>query len=397
MKKDKTPGNRSVHPAAIAAAGVSLAFAAFGTHRAFFVQGIRGLLQWDPSWRLLFVSPLLASSIPLILLVIAVILNRPDKQRLPRLLVKISMLVSLLLIVALPVGGWLWFRASRVAPEKPYAGVFLEEEGSSPLARLAFSADPHIGSPNSAPDATKAILDSVRAGGYDAFFLLGDIAELGWPGTNLAEGFALLGRGLGTIPLATVMGNHDALAAGAKPYRNFSGRSLYYRIDRGTTHIVALNLLWGTETLGAAQRHWLERTLESIPRADTVIVVSHCFFYSSGYIEPASGRRWYDHEDTIGSLAPLFAEKGVDLVVSGHNHFMEYLEPDGAAGPAYVVIGAMGGQRDPERTYDSPASRWYRNDAYGFLDLTVGSDSLTLVFRDEKGTALATFTRDLAR
>ena len=53
-------------------------------------------------------------------------------------------------------------------------------------------------------------------------------------------------------------------------------------------------------------------------------VITHCFFYSSGYVDEETGMAWYDHADMLREVAPLIAGKA-DLVISGHNHYMEWI------------------------------------------------------------------------
>jgi len=146
-----------------------------------------------------------------------------------------------------------------------------------------------------------------------------------------------------------------------------------------------LDLLWGEEDFDLEQRAWLSAQLESIPRRDAVIVLSHCYFYASGYDDPESGSPWYDHPGTIREVVPILEKYGVDLVLSGHNHYLELLEWNGVA---YAVIGAMGGVPDPEPTYRSPASKWIRVSTFGFLEAEFYSDRIELIFRDSGGAEL---------
>jgi 3',5'-cyclic AMP phosphodiesterase CpdA len=258
--------------------------------------------------------------------------------------------------------------------------------------RLAFSSDPHVGNANSRPDITAKILDTVNEGGYDAFFLLGDIADMGVPGSDFKTAAGLLSQKLTQVPLVTLMGNHDALVGGEYLYRKIFNPDLYFRIDSGTAHVIALNLLWGEDTFNKKQKDWLIATLASIPASDTTIVISHSFIRASGYVDKESGKDWYDQTSLINDLAPILEKGGVDLVVSGHNHFMEYLEKSGT-GTAYAVIGSMGGKPEPERTYTSDWSSWYEGKQFGFLDVDLYDGHMNLTFRDETGKALHSITR----
>lgn len=270
------------------------------------------------------------------------------------------------------------------------AGVSAENKGK-PLLRIAISSDPHFGNPKSDGEATARILKTVNDGFYDAFFILGDIAETGAPGHALSRAADALARALPDVPLATVMGNHDAILGGERTFRALFTDKPWYRVDAGTVHIVALDLLWGAESFSNEQKRWLEKTLESIPKDDTTIVLSHAFYWSSGYIAE-SGKNWADNKKMIEKLCPIFELNGVDIVVSGHNHFMESLSsPRGNTD--YAIIGAMGGYPDRYRTFASSASRWFSGTDFGFLELSVYANKTVLVFRDRNGDALHTVTR----
>lgn len=87
----------------------------------------------------------------------------------------------------------------------------------------------------------------------------------------------------------------------------------------------------------------------------------------------------------IADIAPILTGDGVDLVISGHNHYMEYLEAEGIP---FAVIGVMGGHPDPEPTWHSQASRWFKQGTFGFLELNLEVALPELIFRDQKGSEL---------
>ena len=100
-------------------------------------------------------------------------------------------------------------------------------------------------------------------------------------------------------------------------------------MDFGDVHFIILDLLWGAEEYDDNQKNWLISQLESIPQEEKVIVLTHAFFVSSGYVDKAYNRNWYDNPLMIEKLCPVFEKYKVDLVISGHNHLMELLEKDG--------------------------------------------------------------------
>jgi 3',5'-cyclic AMP phosphodiesterase CpdA len=267
---------------------------------------------------------------------------------------------------------------------------------------VALSSDAHYGRDVSNAKATSDILSlsqtEYEARRLDAFFDLGDTVEMGMNAANWKLALESIHRDAPTLPFIALLGNHDALiggtarwtaafatGSGGTPKGGLSASS--WRLDAGRVHFITLDLLWGPEGFGPAKRAWLQQQLASIPASDFIVVLSHCFFYSSGYVDEDTGKPWYDHEAMLREVAPILSGKA-DLVVSGHNHYMEWLEADGTA---WAVIGAMGGKPDPVPTYVSPKSVWFSQGRFGRLVLELRPDGLSCEFQDQTGRPL--FTR----
>jgi hypothetical protein len=77
------------------------------------------------------------------------------------------------------------------------------------------------------------------------------------------------------------------------------------------------------------------------------------------------------------------------MVFSGHAHQLELLKN---AGVTYVICGGFGGPPDLGRTYTSPASLWYANGSYAFVDVNLNRDEANIVFRAPDNSALETAT-----
>ena len=381
----------------------AVVLSAFFLIRLMRAPGTQGLLAWNPSYRSVIVAVVALGAVPFLLAVVFELLLRRPGRRGVAVAGWITLCVSAL-CAAVGLFGTLYLslapKAIGLPPPKlnildPAHGVptRVVPEGE-PYLRLAFSSDGHWGSDRSDPQARARTLRSIDAGGYDAFFLLGDISEMGFPEQGLRQAAEDLERLVPDVPIRPMLGNHDALVNGAVRWKAYffpeghssdSGSPYYYRMDAGKTHILVLDLLWGEEDFDADQRAWLIAQLESIPRTDAVVALSHCFFYASGYDDPDTGKPWYDHPGTIREVAPILEKYGVDLVVSGHNHYMEFLEKSGVA---YAVVGALGGKPDPEPSHRSPASKWIRVATFGFLEADAYPDHLELIFRDSSGAEL---------
>ena len=379
------------------------ALAALLLVRLMRAPGTLGLLAWNPSYLSVVHAILALGVVPFLLALFYEILRGIPSFRWSGAAGLVSAIASSLLglvsfaaLLYLSIAPTL-VRGPIPSPYilDPAKGIPVRSVGDEkPYLRLALSSDPHWGRAESDQVARTRILKTIDQGGYDAFFLLGDIAEMGFPEEGFREAASDLENLLTRVPVRPMMGNHDALVNAAGRWRKYffpaghtsdSGSPFYYRIDAGEAHILVLNLLWGEEDFDHDQRAWLTEQLRSIPREHAVVVLSHCYYYASGYDDPESGSPWYDHPGTIREVVPILEEYGVDLAVSGHNHYQELLEWRGVV---YAVIGAMGGVPDPVPTYRSPASKWMRVSTFGFLEAEFYPDRIELAFRDVLGTEL---------
>ena len=262
---------------------------------------------------------------------------------------------------------------------------------------FAAGGDCHFGAPFSRNDLTRKMLEQIALPehGYQQFFFLGDMVEHGYNDAMWQEALQAFTPVTARIPTRPVGGNHDLLFNGVELYREYcypqpmtlqTGTRLWQRIDNGNIHFLLLDLEWSAEAYTPAEAAWLEKQLASIPAGDWCIVMSHCFYYSSGgYLGLWS---WYDDQDTISRLTPLFEKYDVDLVLSGHNHLNELLQKNGVT---YAISGAFGGLPNPPRDYISPASVWYLAGQHAFLDVTVNDDAIDLVYRDPGYNGLKSF------
>lgn len=346
----------------------------------FSLEGTKGLGEWG--WNRVYFAIAALGLLPLVLALCA-------------------------LAIAAAAAGALAFGASAVifgfiiakahALGQPPPRLMLVDPGKglatadSGTLRLALSSDPHWGALTAGGAARLTILKGVAAErpARDAFFILGDNTELGMENGQWAEEARDLASNLGTLAVRPLLGNHDAAIDGQYHYRAYffpkefrtdSGSPYWYSIDAGCARLVVLDLLWGAEDFTVSKRAWLERTLAAIPEDKRIIVLSHCFFVSSGYVY--RHRPWFDHYGTLGVVAPILEKYKVDLVVQGHNHYMEFLERNGVA---YATVGSMGGKLDPEPTHVSPWSKWLLRGTWGWLDLEVTVAGISLVFKDSSG------------
>lgn len=141
------------------------------------------------------------------------------------------------------------------------------------------------------------------------------------------------------------------------------------------------------------QRAFLEQTLASADEAGVnwTVVVSH-------YPPWSDGANHGSYENVRDFWGPLFDEHGVDLVLSGADHFYERTKPivgeqPRENGTVYIVSGAGGNDLYPYEHGDPPdweAARY--NESYGTLQLTFSPDRLDGAFVTVDGDVPDRFT-----
>lgn len=275
---------------------------------------------------------------------------------------------------------------------------FTTPPAESDALRFAVGGDPHVGRAASRTDVTRELLAIVAddAHGYDFFSILGDLTDLGWLDSHWQQLLEVTSPTSTHVPFRPLLGNHDTFFGGARLYQEYlypapmaraNGSRLWYRFDIHDVHFLVLDLEWGTETYTPAQAAWLEAQLASIPRADWTVVMTHCMFYSSGI--RFSGIPWWDIQEMIQTFAPLFVTHDVDLVFSGHNHHVEFINESGVL---YTVAGSLGGVPDGPREVASANSLWYQTidnaDEFAFCDVTIAGDVATVSFRNRHDAVL---------
>ena len=133
---------------------------------------------------------------------------------------------------------------------------------------------------------------------------------------------------LGEIPFFPVPGNHDVIDASRKPggeaiYREVWGDT-YYSFDYRNAHFVVLNTDDQEDNeIRGPQLAWLAKDLEQAKEQDHIFVFCHRPTYR------------LEGED---ELHGLFVENGVDAVIYGHYHHLNYRERDGI--PYMMTVSA---------------------------------------------------------
>jgi predicted phosphodiesterase len=354
-------------------------------------DGVAGLAKWEIKYRMYLIYIIVACVLQVLFALLSVFWAKKEPSFL-----KIFANVMATLLCVVFIGGIAVVNIlGSLTPEADgklnllHSGETLPmKKNSALISHIAIASDPHWNVDTANEERRNEIMDRIASSGYDAFFCLGDIAEIGAIPDAYVKPVNDFAKHLGNMPLRVIRGNHDALVNTRKKFGYYFGPEgkyePYFRISGNGIHCLFLNLLWGTEDWTAAQEDWLVSELETIPQNETVVVFSHCFYFGSGSRNEESGVNWYDIPDMIEKVTPIFKKYNVDLVVSGHNHSMEFLKDENVS---YAIIGAMGGKPDDGNltSYISPKSLWNAYGEHGWIDLQVYEDKLSVIFMRYNG------------
>ncbi len=183
--------------------------------------------------------------------------------------------------------------------------------------------------------------------------------------------------------ISPVPGNHEYLtedAAGYFDYFNGQGRASgpagdrdkgYYSFNVGTWHVVAVNsecAQIGGCGPDSPQVRWLRADLAANPRPCT-LAYWHGPRFTSG--------RYADKSENVRALFDAAHTGGVDVVLSGHEHFYERFGPQDGEGRADPVRGVrqfivgMGGRGPHGFSTVAPNSEFRTASVIGVLEMTL--------------------------
>jgi predicted phosphodiesterase len=141
------------------------------------------------------------------------------------------------------------------------------------------------------------------------------------------------------------------------------GGERYYtfKASRGGVRFFALD----SNYVDKEQLAWLEKELEA-SGSDWKICFLHHPLYSSG-------KKHGPSEELRKVLEPLFQRHGVDVVLQGHEHFYERIEPQ--RGILYFISGAAGQLRRSNIARSEITARGFDQDLH-FVLVEIAGDEL---------------------
>jgi len=155
------------------------------------------------------------------------------------------------------------------------------------------------------------------------------------------------------VPMFPTLGNHEQNSTHHFNYMSLPGNEVYYSFDYAGVHIVCLdsNAGWTPYQAGSPQYEWLIKDLEAHQDAEWTFVYFHHPIFRCQPTRGIEAQRYTWH--------PIFKKYGVDLVLSGHDHYYFRSYPIGKLGLEprqgvhYLTTGGGGAPLYPisERIY----------------------------------------------
>jgi hypothetical protein len=154
------------------------------------------------------------------------------------------------------------------------------------------------------------------------------------------------------VKFYATLGNHDQPNERFYEYFNMNGKE-YYRFTKGNAAFYSLN----SNYMDKKQLEWLESELAK-DTSDWKIAFFHHPPYSSG------GKHGSDKQ-LREVVEPMFVKYGVNVVLSGHEHFYERIKPQ--KGIYYFISGAGGKLREGDVNERSPLTDKFFDSDMSFM------------------------------
>lgn len=229
--------------------------------------------------------------------------------------------------------------------------------------RVFVATDAHVDADGSW--ALKKFAEQWRAEGMPLMLYLGDMIRTKGSMSVFMDQIAPP-TSSALAPFHSTAGNHDLYFGQWSEWKSIFNTSTYYFYVRTPMGRMDLYICLdsGSGTIGSLQRDWLEKVLKAnAAHCRHVIVFTHTHFFKKDGSQGHTSN--YTLEETY-DLTSLFASYGVELVLTGHDH---YREDTMFKGVRYLIIDALEVDAGSSGPGDSSLVPWY-------TVLNVGSSSI---------------------
>jgi predicted phosphodiesterase len=177
----------------------------------------------------------------------------------------------------------------------------------------------------------------------------------------------------GGVKFYAALGNHDDVEQRLYKGFNMNGEKYYSFRPKNGVRFFAID----SNYIDDKQRQWLDKELAA-SGSEWKIAFFHHPLYSSGETHGSADLQ-------RGLLEPIFVKHGVNVVLSGHEHFYERVKPQ--KGIAYFTIGSSAKLR-PGDLRKSALTLYGNDQEYMFMLVEIDGDELFFQAINEKGATI---------
>jgi predicted phosphodiesterase len=211
---------------------------------------------------------------------------------------------------------------------------------------------------------------------FDFAVMLGDNLYGGERPSDFDKKFAIPYKPLldAGVKFYAALGNHDdaALQRNYKPF-NMNGERFYSFKPKNDVRFFALD----SNYVDKAQLAWLDKELAASGSVWKIMFFHHPL-YSSGETHGSA-------EQQRELLEPLFLKHGVNVVLSGHEHFYERIKPQ--KGIAYFIVGSSAKLRKGD-LQKSDLTAFGNDGEYAFMLMEIAGDELFFQTINQSGKTI---------
>jgi 3',5'-cyclic AMP phosphodiesterase CpdA len=171
------------------------------------------------------------------------------------------------------------------------------------------------------------------------------------------------------------LGNHDDEGQTQYKLFNMNGNKYYSFKPKNGVRLFALD----SNYVDAKQLEWLGKELAA-SGSDWKVAFFHHPLYSSGETHGSADLQ-------RGLLEPLFLKHGVDVVITGHEHFYERIKPQ--QGVTYFIVGSSAKLREGDLRKSRITASGNDSD-YAFMLVEIDGDDMYFQAISDKGVTLDT-------
>jgi len=175
------------------------------------------------------------------------------------------------------------------------------------------------------------------------------------------------------VKFYAALGNHDDATQIEYKLFNMNGKKYYTFKPKDGARFFAID----SNYIDDKQLEWLDKELAA-SGSDWKIAFFHHPLYSSGETHGSADLQ-------RGLLEPVFLKYGVNVVLSGHEHFYERIKPQ--KGIAYFTIGSSAKLR-PGDLRKSELTLYGNDSTYTFMIVEIAGDELYFQTINDKGLTI---------